>query len=174
MDVCKIANKEKKICKQEALEGLYRMIEVNMKYKMGEFDLEFKDGKLYMQDYDTKVEAKEMGTVKTTGHSDTGGVIFEVTGWKADPAIWPYDTMFGVYHTKPGESQTYTFLEFAIADKAIKTLDGALTGNGRYWVGVSCFDKKNCDFKKASPDMKMLQYTPRPDLANEEVEYMQF
>jgi len=39
------------------------MIEVNKDYKVGEFDLMFKDGKLYIQDYDTKVEAKEMGTV---------------------------------------------------------------------------------------------------------------
>jgi len=89
------------------------MIEVNPKYKKGEFDLMFKDGKLYMQDYDTKVEAKELGTVKTTGSTDAGGVTFEVTGWKADPAIWPFTTLFGVYQEKPGEAQTFDFLEMA-------------------------------------------------------------
>ena len=46
-----------------------------------------------------------MGTVKATGSTDAGGVTFEVTGWKADPKIWPFDTMFGVYQTKDGESQ---------------------------------------------------------------------
>jgi hypothetical protein len=63
LDFCKVANKEKHICKAQTLSGLYRMIEVNKDYKVGEFDLMFKDGKLYIQDYDTKVEAKEMGTV---------------------------------------------------------------------------------------------------------------
>jgi hypothetical protein len=139
------------------------MIEVNPKYKMGEFDLLFKDGKLYMQDYDTKVEAKEMGTIKPTGSTDAGGVTFEVTGWKADPLIWPFDTMFGVYQTKDGEAQTFKFLEFAVAEKAITKLDDALTGTGLYWVGISCFDTKNCDFTKATP-AEMLQYTPRSDL----------
>lgn len=105
LSVCKEANKEKHICKAQTLGGLFRMIEVNPKYMQGEFDLLFKDDKLYMQDWDTKKEAMEMGSIKATGSTDAGGVTFEVTGWKADPKIWPFDTMFGVYHTKDGESQ---------------------------------------------------------------------
>jgi hypothetical protein len=134
------------------------MIEVNKDYKNGEFDLMFKDGKLYIQDYDTKVEAKEMGTIMQTGSTDDGGITFEVKDWKADPAIWPYDTMFGVYKEKPGESQTFTFLEFAVAEKAITKLDDGLTGTGHYWVGAKCLDTMHCDFSKAAPEM--LKWTP--------------
>lgn len=149
------------------------MIEVDLKYMKGEYDLMIKDGKLYMQDYDTKVEAKELGTIKETGSTDAGGVTFEVTGWKADPKIWNFDTMFGIYQEKDGEAQTFKFLEFAIAEKAITKLDDALTGTGKYWVGVSCADKVNCDFKKANPEVEsMLQYTPRSDLP-EKAEFMQ-
>jgi len=147
------------------------MIEVNPKYKTGEFDLLFKDGKIYMQDYDTKVEAKELGTVKATGSTDAGGVTFEVTGWKADPAIWPFETMFGVYQTKPGEAQTFDFLEFAVAEKAITKLDDGLTGTGKYWVGVKCSDTEHCDFAKASP-AEMLKWTPRADLP-QQAEFIQ-
>jgi len=45
------------------LDGLYREIEVNLKYKKGEYDLLFKEKKMYMQYYTTKVETKELGDV---------------------------------------------------------------------------------------------------------------
>jgi hypothetical protein len=146
MDVCKLSNKQKHICKAQKLDGLYRLIEVNPKYKKGEFDLMFKDEKLYMQFYDTKKEDKEMGTIKSTGSTDAGGVSFEVEGWKSDPAIWPHDTLFGVYHTKPGESQTFTFLEMAFGEHHFTKLDDGLTGTGKYWVGLKCADSEHCDF----------------------------
>lgn len=148
MDFCKIAQKEGR-CKAEKLEGLYRMIEVQKGFKKGEFDLLFKDMKLHAQYYDTKVETKEMGDLKVTGTSEGGGITFEVTNLQK--GVWPFDTLFGVYHKKAGEAQTFMFLEVAFSDKAIKTLDEGLTGQNKYYVGAGCFDKKACNFAKATP-----------------------
>jgi len=69
------------------LKGLYRMIEVNPSYDKGEFDVEFKDGKMYMQDFVTKVEAKDLGSIKPTGTAEGGGVTFEVKDWKSEPHL---------------------------------------------------------------------------------------
>jgi hypothetical protein len=137
------------------------MIEVNPNYEIGEFDLEFKDGKMYMQEFVSKLEAKDLGTVKTTGAADGGGVTFEVSGWKPEPKIWPGEKLFGVYKQSFGESQTFTFLELAFADHAITKLDDGL--KGRYFVGASCAESSNgekiCDFSKATPaEMKSSQY----------------
>jgi len=58
--------------------------------------------------------------------------------------------MFGVYKKSFGEDQVFNFLELAISDKEIKTLDGGLTG--RYFIGVQCKEgSKICDFTKATP-----------------------
>jgi hypothetical protein len=135
------------------------MIEVNPGYDVGEFDILFKDGKMYMQDYVSKVEAKDLGTVKSTGAAAGGGVAFEVTDWKPEPRIWDKDTLFGAYKTSDGEAQTFTFLELAFSEKAITKLDDGL--KGRYFVGAGCKVKKDangddqvCDFTKATPAEK--------------------
>jgi len=109
---------------------------------------------MYMQEFVTKVEAKDLGSVKSTGTADGGGVTFEVTGWKPEPKIWPHDTLFGVYKITYGEDQTFTFLELAFSDKAITKLDDGL--EGRYFVGAACAKKTSngeevCDFTKATP-----------------------
>lgn len=52
------------------------MIEVNAKYQTGEFDLLFDSGKIYMGLVDTKPESKDLGDIKETGTTDTGGVTF--------------------------------------------------------------------------------------------------
>jgi len=148
MDYCKTAQKEGR-CKAQNLTGLFRMIEVNPGYEQGEFDVLFKEGKMYMQDFVTKVEAKDLGSIKATGAADGGGVAFEVTDWKPEPKIWPHDKLYGVYKKSFGESNTFTFLELAFADHAITKLDDGL--KGRYFVGASCADNKICDFKKATP-----------------------
>jgi len=75
MDYCKTAQKEGR-CKADELKGLFRMIEVNPSYDKGEFDVLFKDGKMYMQDFVTKVEAKDLGAIKATGTAEGGGVTF--------------------------------------------------------------------------------------------------
>lgn len=75
MAYCQIAQKAGR-CKRDELSGLFRKIQVNKNYKKGEFDLLFKDSKMYMQFYDTKVESKELGDVKTTGSAEGGGVTF--------------------------------------------------------------------------------------------------
>jgi hypothetical protein len=140
------------------------MIEVQPDYDMGEFDVLFKDNKMIMQEFVSKLEAKDLGTLKVTGAADAGGVAFEVTGWKPEPKIWKGDKLFGVYKTTPGEDQIFTFIELAFADHAIKALDDGL--KGRYFVGVACVMKKGandddkvCDFTKATPaQMKTSQY----------------
>lgn len=148
MDYCKTAQKEGK-CKKEKLDGLYRMIEVQKGFKKGEFDILFKDNKLHAQFYDTKVETKEMGDVKTTGSSQGGGVTFEVTN--IQKGVWPWDTLFGVYHQTFGEAQTFIFLELALSKSKITKLDDGLTGENKYYVGVGCMDHKACNFSKATP-----------------------
>lgn len=155
MDYCKAAQKEGR-CKQQQLDGLFRMIEVNPGYNVSEFDVLFKDKKMYMQDFTTKAEANDLGDFDVTGSADAGGVTFEVKNWKPDPKIWDKEKMFGVFKQSFGESQTFTFLELAIGETAIKTLDDGL--KGRYFVGVKCHDTKICDFSKASP--KELLQTP--------------
>ena len=125
------------------------MIEANPNYDKGEFDVLFKDGKMYIQDYETSVEAKDLGTVKATGSAEGGGVTFEVTDWKVEPKIWPHDKLFGVYKKSYGESNTFTFLELAFSETAITKLDDGL--KGRYFIGAECHDKKICDFTKATP-----------------------
>jgi hypothetical protein len=153
-DYCKVEQKEGR-CKNQNLTGLFRMIEVNPGYDVGEFDVMFKDGHMYMQEFVSKLEAKDLGSVKTTGTAEGGGVTFEVTGWKPEPKIWPKDKLFGAYKTSPGESNTFTFLELAFADHAITKLDDGLTG--RYFVGASCVEaggEKICDFSKATPAEK--------------------
>lgn len=138
------------------MNGLYRMIEVNPEYETGEFDLMFKDGKMYMQEFVSKLEAKDLGTVKPTGAADGGGVAFEVTDWKPEPKIWGKDKLFGVYKTSFGESNTFTFVEVAFADHAITKLDDGL--KGKYFVGAACAKSSNgekiCDFTKATPAEK--------------------
>ena len=84
------------------------MIEVQPDYDMGEFDVLFKDNKMIMQEFVSKLEAKDLGTLKVTGAADAGGVAFEVTGWKPEPKIWKGDKLFGVYKTTPGEDQIFT------------------------------------------------------------------
>lgn len=155
-DYCDVAQKEGK-CKPETLSGLFRMIEVNPNYDVGEFDIMFKDGKMYMQDYVSKVEAKDLGTIKPTGSAEGGGIAFEVTDWKPEPRIWDKDTLFGAYKTSAGESQTFTFLELAFSEQAITKLDDGL--KGRYFVGAGCKEDKDggekiCDFTKATPAEK--------------------
>lgn len=75
MAYCKVAQKAGR-CKRQELAGLFRKIQVNKNYKEGEFDLLFKFGKMYAQYYDTKIETKELGDVKTTGAAAGGGVTF--------------------------------------------------------------------------------------------------
>jgi hypothetical protein len=135
MDYCKVEQKEGR-CKNQELKGLYRMIEVNPGYETGEFDVMFKDGKMYMQEFVSKLEAKDLGSVKATGTAEGGGVTFEVTDWKPEPKIWGKDKLFGVYKTHPGESNTFTFIELAFSDHAITKLDDGL--QGAYFVGASC------------------------------------
>jgi hypothetical protein len=138
------------------------MIEVNPDYDVGEFDVLFKDGKMIMQDFVSKIEAKDLGTVKATGAAEGGGVTFEVSDWKPEPKIWPGEKLFGVYKTSYGESNTFTFLELAFADHAITKLDDGL--KGRYFVGAACAtskgnDEQICDFTKATPaEMKSSAY----------------
>jgi len=134
------------------LSGLFRMIEAEPGYNKGEFDVLFKDGKMYMQDFETKVMAKDLGTLKATGAAEGGGVTFEVTDWKAEPKIWPHDKLFGVFKKSFGESQIFTFLELAFSETAITKLDEGL--KGRYFLGASCSDTKICDFSKATPAEK--------------------
>ena len=151
MAYCKVAQKAGR-CKRQELSGLFRKIQVNRHYAKGEFDLMFQDNKMYAQYFDTKVETKELGDVKVTGTAPGGGVTFQVTNWKSDPKIWPFDTLYGVYKLTFGQSNTFKFLELAFGKTAITALDDGLDGvNGRYWTGVSCADTKNCDFSKASP-----------------------
>jgi len=151
MDYCKAAQGEGR-CKAQELSGLFRMIEAEPGYNKGEFDVLFKDGKMYMQDFDTKVAAKDLGDVKATGAAEGGGVTFEVTNWKSEPKIWPHDKLFGVYKKSFGESQIFTFLELAFSETAITKLDDGL--KGRYFLGASCSDTKICDFSKATPAEK--------------------
>jgi hypothetical protein len=130
------------------------MIEVNPGYDVGEFDIMFKDGKMYMQDFVSKIEAKDLGSIKATGSAEGGGVAFEVTDWKPEPKIWAGEKLFGVYKTSHGESNTFTFIEVAFADHAITKLDDGL--KGKYFVGAACIDatgnaEKICDFTKATP-----------------------
>lgn len=148
MDFCKIAQ-ERGDCKAQKLNGLFRMIEVNPNYDVGEFDVMFKDGKMYMQEFVTKVDAKDLGTISHTGSAEGGAVTFEVDDWKPEPKIWNHDKLFGAYKTSKGESQTFTFLEMAFSDKQVTKLDDGL--KGRYFVGIGCMDKKICDFTKATP-----------------------
>lgn len=160
MSFCKVQQKEGD-CKAEQLKGLYRMIEVNPGYDVGEFDVLFKDGKMLMQEFVSKLEAKDLGTIEPTGAAEGGGVAFEVKDWKPEPKIWGKDKLFGVYKTTPGESQTFTFIELAFSDKKITKLDDGL--KGRYFVGVSCKEGANgeniCDFTKATPaEQKTSQY----------------
>lgn len=137
------------------MNGLYRMIEVNPGYDVGEFDVMFKDDKMLMQEFVSKIEAKDLGTVSPTGSAEGGGVTFEVKDWKPEPKIWGKDKLFGVYKTSFGESNTFMFIEMAFADHAITTLDEGL--KGRYFVGVACKEdntgnaEKICDFTKATP-----------------------
>jgi len=159
-------------CKVDQLDGLYRQIEVNMKYKKGEYDLLFKDKKLYMQFYDTKVETKELGDVKTDGITDDGMVMFTVENWKSDPNIWPFDTLHGVYKETFGQENIFKFLEIAFGKDKIEKLDDGLDGqNGRYWVGVKCLSKQNCDFSKASPEK--LTQTPAFITEFEELQFIE-
>lgn len=44
-------------------------------------------------------------------------------------------------------------LEMAMSKSKITTLDDGLKPGNAYYVGVSCKDKKNCDFTKATPAM---------------------
>lgn len=131
------------------------MIEVNPGYDVGEFDVLFKDGKMYMQEYVSKLEAKDLGEIKPTGAAEGGGVAFEVHNWKPEPKIWGKDKLFGAYKTSAGESNTFTFIELAFSDHAITKLDEGL--QGRYFVGVSCVENGGqhiCDFTKATPAQK--------------------
>jgi hypothetical protein len=162
MDFCKIAQKRGE-CKKDKLDGLFRMIEVNPGYDVGEFDVLFKEGKMYMQEFVSKLEAKDLGTLKETGAAEGGGVTFEVTDWKPEPKIWGKDKLFGVYKTSHGETQTFTFIELAFSDQKITKLDDGL--KGRYFVGASCLKdpsgsgEKICDFSKATPaQQKTSQY----------------
>jgi len=154
MSFCKVEQQEGR-CKEQKLNGLYRMIQVQPDYDNGEFDVQFKDGKMIMQDFTDKVAAKDLGTIKSTGAAEGGGVTFEVHDWKPEPKIWGKEALFGVYKTSPGEAQTFTFLEMAFSDKKITKLDDGL--KGRYFVGAACVAKKNangdmvCDFTKATP-----------------------
>merc|ERR1712070_198922 len=107
------------------------------------------------QEFVSKLEAKDLGTLKETGAAEGGGVTFEVTDWKPEPKIWGKDKLFGAYKTSPGESNTFTFLELAFSDHAITKLDDGL--QGRYFVGASCVvtsGEKICDFTKATPAEK--------------------
>jgi len=58
------------------IEGSLQNDRVNPSYDKGEFDVLFKDGKMYMQDFVTKVEAKDLGAIKATGTAEGGGVTF--------------------------------------------------------------------------------------------------
>jgi len=59
---------------------------------------------MYIQDFDHgKVVAKEIGDLKKKSVTSEGGVIFEVTNLKSNPAIWPHDKMYGVFHYGFGE-----------------------------------------------------------------------
>jgi len=108
---------------------------------------------MYMQYFTTKVETKELGDVKQDGVTDEGMVMFTVTNFKSDPNIWPFDTLHGVYQETFGQDNIFKFLEIAFGKDKIEKLDQGLDGvNGRYWVGVKCASKTNCDFKKASPE----------------------
>lgn len=92
-----------------------------------------------MQFFDTKVETKELGDLKTTGVTDDGMILFEVQNWKSDPKIWPFDTLHGVAKQAFGQDNIFKFLEIAFSKTEIKDLDMGLDGvNGRYWVGVKC------------------------------------
>jgi len=159
-------------CKVPQLDGLYRQIEVNKKYKKGEYDLLFKDKKLYMQYFDTKVETKELGDVKEDGVTDDGLVMFSVDNWKSDPNIFPFDSLHGVYKETFGQENLFKFLEIAFSKTAIQKLDDGLDGvNGRYWVGVKCASAYNCDFSKASPEK--LTQTPAWISEFDELEFVQ-
>lgn len=89
-----------------------------------------------------------------------------MTGWKANPAIWPFDTMYGVLEQKVGEGNTFKFLELALSTVPIKDLDAGLAGGkGRYFTGVSCESGTGsyCDFKKIKPERTPKLWTPRDE-----------
>lgn len=87
---------------KETMSGMYRMLAADPTGPYGEFDVLFKDGKFYIQNFDTMVEAKEIGVVNKTGDVE-GTVTFEIPDWKKDPKIWNHDKMFGVYKDSKGE-----------------------------------------------------------------------
>ena len=82
--------------------------------------------------------------------------------FKPDPKIWPHDKMYGIYELSYGEQQIFNFLELGFSEEPIHSLAQAL--KGRYFLGVTCLDKKVCDFDNASPIphsiMRELEYTP--------------
>jgi len=96
MDFCKAARAAGQ-CKQELISGLYRTIEANLPYSKGEFDLQFRDNKMYIQDWDKEKEAMEVGDLKKTGDTASGGVKFQIENWKSDPKIWPHDELHGMF-----------------------------------------------------------------------------
>jgi hypothetical protein len=160
MSYCKTARDEGR-CEQEVLSGLWRSLSVGVPFVHGEFDIQFRSGKMFLQDYTTMKEAMEVGDVKKTGNAEKGGVIFEVMNFKSDPKIWPHDHMYGIYEKSFGEQQIFDFLELGFSDKPIHSLSQAIH-EGLYLLGISCQDKKVCDFDAASPipKIKELEYTP--------------
>jgi hypothetical protein len=142
MEYCHAAQREGK-CKQDKLNGLFRGIEVNKGFKRNEFDIQFLNQKIYIGEANNNnFISRDVGDVKTTGSTDSGGVTFEVTNWKADSKIWPHEKMYGIYEKYYGELGIFNFAEIAISDKPIKSLDEGLNkdGNGLYFVSWNCKD----------------------------------
>lgn len=121
MSYCQAAQREGK-CKEETFNGLWRTIDASIPFLHGEFPISFSAGKMYISDFQNKTVSREVGDIKKTGSAEKGGIMFEVTNWKADSKIWPHDKMYGVYSESTGEAGLFNFLQLAISDKPIQTL----------------------------------------------------
>jgi len=105
---------------------------------------------MYIQYAHPQVTAHEVGDIKRTGDAEKGGVLFQITNWKSDPAIWPHDQMYGMYEETYGQQGMFRFVEIGFSDKPIHSLVQAVHG-GRYFIGAQCLEKKVCNFQHASP-----------------------
>jgi len=99
---------------------------------VGEYDVLIKGGKLYMQGYGTSKTGNGFGDITVNNTAST----FKVENWAGDDKIWPHDTMYGAYKMGDGQQQLFDFLEMAISDKPITTLEDGL--DNTYLIGFNC------------------------------------
>ena len=125
------------------------MIMVQKGYPIGEFDIMFDGtGKAAEQMYVISKTSLGHGKMEVTKHSDVGESVIHFTEWTGNTLGPDVKEGWGVYKLKDGSNQVFTVLELAMSKMEISTLDDGLKSGNAYYVGVSCKDKKKCDFTK--------------------------